>query len=190
MAYVAFPHYAKSRTLSTSHTYGCVYIPHSGSFPTLLFLHGFPSSCYDWRHQIAFFSDRGCGILAPDLLGYGATDKPESLECYRAKTMSAEIVEILDHENISKVHAIGHDMGCGLLSRLANYFPDRLLTCSFLTVPYSIPGERFDLQAINEMTKTHMGFERFGYIEFFIGKTSGAIIDKHVGFDIRHENRI
>lgn len=190
MANVAFSENAKSIKLSTSHTYGYVLIPHSGSLPTLLFLHGFPSSCYDWRHQIAVFSQRGYGILAPDLLGYGATDKPESVESYRAKTMSAEIVEILDHEKIAKVHAIGHDMGCALLSRLANYFPDRILTCSFLTVPYSEPGQRFDLHAINEMTRRHMGFERFGYIEFFATKNSGDMIDQHVCFEAQYENCI
>lgn len=181
MAAIAFSDHFKSRTLSTSHTYGYVHLPPTNpALPTILFLHGFPSSCYDWRHQISFFSDHGYGVLAPDLLGYGSTSKPTELESYRAKKMSAELVEILDLEKLSQVHAVGHDMGCYLLSKLANYFPHRLLSCSFLEVPYSKPGDPFNLETVNAMTKKFFGYERFGYIGFFIQDKAGDIIDQHV----------
>jgi soluble epoxide hydrolase/lipid-phosphate phosphatase len=187
MAHIAFPQQAKTLTLSTSRTYSYVYIPSTNTTsgsppPSVLFLHGFPSSCYDWRHQITSFSRKGYNVLAPDLLGYGGTDKPSSPEEYRAKQMSAEIIEILDHENLPAVHAVGHDTGCGLLSRLANYFPSRLLTCSFLTVPYSKPGETFDLNVVNRMCLQFMGFERFGYIGFFVKDGAGGIVDEHVSY--------
>ncbi|RDW74577.1 alpha/beta fold hydrolase [Aspergillus mulundensis] len=180
MASIAFPELAKSHTVSTSHTYGYAYhVPTKSSLPTILFLHGFPSSCYDWRHQIQFFIQEGYGILAPDLLGYGDTSKPTALEAYKSKTMAAEIIELLDHEDIDKVHAVGHDTGCILLSRLANYFPARLLSCTFLDVPYSKPGENFDLSAVNALTKQFLGFERFGYLEFFTRDDAGGILDQH-----------
>ncbi|KAL4885227.1 Alpha/Beta hydrolase protein [Aspergillus karnatakaensis] len=180
MASIAFSRLARSLTLSTSHTYSYAYHPAIGaSLPTILFLHGFPSSCYDWRHQIQFFSQQGYGVLAPDLLGYGGTSKPTELEKYRTKPMAAEVVEILDHEGIEKVHAVGHDTGCTILSRLANYFPDRLLSCTFLDVPYSKPGEHFDLAMVNSMTKQFLGFERFGYIDFFVNPEAGEILDRH-----------
>ncbi|KAH8696405.1 putative epoxide hydrolase [Talaromyces proteolyticus] len=181
MAHIAFPQWAKTITTVSTNTYSYVYIaPKTTTYSTLLFLHGFPSSCYDWRHQIKYYSIHGYGILAPDLLGYGGTDKPDSLHHYRAKTMCDSLIEIMDHEHIDRVHAVGHDMGCGLLSRLANYFPHRLLSCTFLTVPYAKPGEKFDLQAVNAMTSQFFGFERFGYIEFFVREGSGKIIDEHI----------
>ncbi len=42
--------------------------------PTLLLLHGFPTSCYDWRGVIERLS--GASAIAPDLLGFGLSDKP------------------------------------------------------------------------------------------------------------------
>lgn len=184
MASIAFPEHAKQLTLSTTHTYSYVNIPAVGSKPTIVLLHGFPSSCYDWRHQINFFSELGYGVLTPDLLGYRGSSKPASPEEYKAKKMAAEIVEILDHESIQRVHAVSHDTGSILLSRLANYFPERLLSCTFLAVPYSKPGEHFDLDAVNAMTKHLLGNERFGYLKFFVEDRAGDVLDRYVSLII------
>ncbi|EPS31413.1 hypothetical protein PDE_06368 [Penicillium oxalicum 114-2] len=180
MASIAFPQHAKSLTLSTGHQYSYVHVPaFAPTKPTVLFLHGFPSSCYDWRHQIVYFQSHGYGIIAPDLLGYGGTSKPTSPEEYRAKKMAAEIVEILDHEHLGQAHAVSHDTGSILLSRLANYFPQRLLSCTFLSVPYSKPGQHFDLDAVNAMTKNLFGKEQFGYLKLFVSQGAGEMIEQH-----------
>jgi pimeloyl-ACP methyl ester carboxylesterase len=183
MALIAFPEHTKTLILSTSHTYSYVHIPPTNpTKATILFLHGFPSSSYDWRHQISFFPLHGYGILVPDLLGYGGTSKPTSAEEYKAKNMAAEIIEILDHERLIKIHAVSHDTGTILLSRLANYFPERLLSCTFLAVPYSKPGEHFDLDAVNDMTKKVHGKERFGYLKFLVSDCAGDILDQYVSY--------
>lgn len=77
--------------------------------PTLLFLHGFPSTSYDWRHQVPFFKEKGYGLIVPDLLGYGGTDKPSDPASYKYSLMTADIVDILDAEKVDKVIPIGHD---------------------------------------------------------------------------------
>jgi len=84
----------------------------------ILFLHGFPSSSYDWRYQIQYFSQKGYGIIAPDLLGYGKTSKPLDIQAYRVKPMIEDIVEILRYEGIESVIGIGHDwfVNCPFLS--------------------------------------------------------------------------
>ena len=74
-----------------------------------LFLHGFPSSSYDWRYQIQHFSQQGYGIIAPDLLGYGRTSKPLDIHAYKAKSMIDDIVEILRYEGVETVIGVGHD---------------------------------------------------------------------------------
>lgn len=180
MASIAFPQYSKHLSLSTTHTYNYVYIPtNKAPLPTILFLHGFPSSSYDWRHQISFFAAHGYGVLAPDLLGYGGTSKPAAVEGYKTKKMAAEIAEILDHENLTRVHAVAHDTGCILLSRLVNYFPQKIHSCTFLAVPYSRPGEHFDLDAVNAMTKQILGHEQFGYLKLFVSDGSDYLLDEH-----------
>jgi soluble epoxide hydrolase/lipid-phosphate phosphatase len=151
---------------SSSLTYGYIYIPPSSGIPTILFLHGFPSGAYDWRHQISHFSQEGCGLLVPDLLGYGSTDKPESAEQYKGKKMASDIIEILDHENIGKIHGVGHDWGSYLLSRLANYHSSRFSSYSFLGVGYMPPGLVFDLESANTVLKLEVGYDTFGFWEF------------------------
>jgi soluble epoxide hydrolase / lipid-phosphate phosphatase len=148
-------------------TYGYVFCHPTTEKPTILFLHGFPSAAYDWRHQISYFSQAGYGVLAPDLLGYGSTDKPIAVEDYRGKKMAAEIVEILDREGISKVHGVGHDWGSYLLSRLANYHSDRFFSYSFLDVAYMPPGI-FDIDAVETDSIAEVGYERLGFWRFLI----------------------
>src|SRR4029079_9736236 len=46
-----------------------------GESPTVLLLHGFPTSCYDWRGVVDRLAD-GVRAIAPDLLGFGLSDKP------------------------------------------------------------------------------------------------------------------
>jgi soluble epoxide hydrolase/lipid-phosphate phosphatase len=110
MASIAFPTLAKKATLSDGTTYGYVnIIPSHASNPTFLLLHGYPSSSYDWRHQIGGLQSAGYGVIAPDLLGYGDTDKPSEVDAYRMKTMSAHMVELLNIENVDRAIAVGHD---------------------------------------------------------------------------------
>ena len=110
MALRAFPSLSKTSQLKDDTTYAYVYVPASDpQRPTVLLLHGFPSSSWDWRHHIALFKDAGYGVVAPDLLGYGDTDKPKELEAYKMKRMSGHMVELLDKEGLKQVVGVGHD---------------------------------------------------------------------------------
>jgi soluble epoxide hydrolase/lipid-phosphate phosphatase len=184
MAAIAFPKHAKSLTTSTGTTYSYVSIPPSEDKPNLLLLHGFPSSCYDWRYQIAHFTSLGYGIIAPDLLGYGSTDRPSDASAYRGKKMAQEIIDILDAEGFNeidkKVHGISHDWGVLLMSRLCNYHPKRFESATFMSVAYLPPGEKMDVDAINAMTKKMQRWEVFGYWKFFEREDSGKVVNDHV----------
>ena len=78
----------------------------------ILFIHGFPSSAYDWRHQVEFFADQGYGIIVPDLLGYGGTSKPEDPADYTAEAIGDSLIEVVKQvtkNNHTKVLGVGHD---------------------------------------------------------------------------------
>ena len=90
-------------------TYRYYCSPAKGSKPTLVFLHGFPKFAFDWHYQVDYFSNEGFGIIVPDMLGYGETDKPEDFKLYRPKLICQDIVDILDHEGVGKCVGIGHD---------------------------------------------------------------------------------
>lgn len=110
MALQAFPSISESKRLNDGTTYAFVYFPPADpKKPTFLLLHGFPSSSWDWRHQIAQLKEAGYGVVAPDLLGYGNTDKPEELEAYSMKRMSGHVAEILHIAGLQKVIGVAHD---------------------------------------------------------------------------------
>lgn len=109
MASIAFPEISSKVQLPNGTTYGFVHIKPSSNKPCILLLHGFPSSSYDWRHQIDFLAKGGYGVIAPDLLGYGDTDKPVNPESYRLKKMAGEIAALLDTLQIDKVIGVSHD---------------------------------------------------------------------------------
>jgi len=180
MATIAFPNDSQVVRLPSGVTYSYTYIPAKADKPTILFLHGFPSSSYDWRHQITYFSSLGYGVLAPDLLGYGETDKPTSLTDYRGKKMAAEINELLEHINLTAVHGVAHDWGSFLLSRFVNYYPQRLLSCSFLAVAYRAPAQSMNIDAVNVYTKEKLGYEMYGYWKFFEREDAAQVVKDHV----------
>ncbi|KAF5346605.1 hypothetical protein D9758_013481 [Tetrapyrgos nigripes] len=107
--------------------------------PTLLFLHGFPSSFYDWHHQVSFFQDKGYGLIVPDMLGYGGTVKLLDLEAYASSLISKDIVNILDTERIDQVTVVGHDWGSKIAACLVDYFPECFHAFGFLDVGYIAP---------------------------------------------------
>jgi soluble epoxide hydrolase/lipid-phosphate phosphatase len=190
----------KQLTTSTGQTYNYYFSAAQAPKPTLLLVHGFPSTSYDWRHQVAYFQARGYGIIVPDQLGYGGTSKPADTKSYRPSSMAKSLVEILDAEGVEKAVAIGHDWcvyhppvglkpvaqltillcrGSFLTSRLASYYPERFLAFGFLSVGYISP-EGTNLQAVMNHTKKTLGYEIFGYFLFFSEEGADAIIETHV----------
>lgn len=99
----------KNTTTSRGFKYHYYFAPAKQSKPTLLFCHGFPSTSQDWHRMIPHYEQQGYGIVAPDMLGYGGTDKPVDPAAYKGTLMAKDMVEILDAENIGKAIAIGHD---------------------------------------------------------------------------------
>ncbi|KAL0951357.1 hypothetical protein HGRIS_008061 [Hohenbuehelia grisea] len=150
-----------------------------GDSPVLLLLHGFPSTSYDWRFQVAFFKERGFGLIVPDMLGYGKTDKPTETEPYKGTLISKDIIDILDAENVRQAVVIGHDWGCKITGRLANLYPDRFLGFGFLAVGYSPPRPDFDLDVVLAQTKKAVGYELFGYWKFFSEPDAANLIEKN-----------
>ena len=77
--------------------------------PTILFVHGFPSTAYDWRHQVAFFIAAGYGVIAPDLLGHGGSSKPSQIAHYAPSKITADLIDVIDHCDVDEVVVVGHD---------------------------------------------------------------------------------
>ncbi len=87
------------------------YGPASGEL--VLLLHGFPEFWWSWRHQLLALGDAGYRVVAPDLRGYGDSDKPP--RGYDAYTLSSDVAGMIRALGADRAHLVGQDWG-GLLA--------------------------------------------------------------------------
>jgi pimeloyl-ACP methyl ester carboxylesterase len=86
-----------------------------GSGPLLLFLHGFPSSSYDWRELLGLRPERAA--LAFDCLGFGLSEKPRD-HVYSLFWQADAAEELLRRAGSPPVFLVGHDMGTSVATEL------------------------------------------------------------------------
>lgn len=84
----------------------------AGDGPLVLLLHGFPQFWWTWRAQLTALADAGFRAVAPDLRGYGASDKPP--RGYDLPTLSADMAALVRALGETDAVVVGHDWG-GLL---------------------------------------------------------------------------
>jgi pimeloyl-ACP methyl ester carboxylesterase len=92
----------------------------------VLLLHGFPDSSRVWRNQIPALVAAGFRVIAPDLRGFGESDRPEAVEDYRITRSLADVLAILDALDVERAHVVGHDWGAGLAWVVAGLAPERV----------------------------------------------------------------
>jgi epoxide hydrolase 4 len=76
-----------------------------------LLLHGFPESAYSWRHQIPALVQLGYRVWAPNLRGYGNTDRPVGVAHYTSAQLEGDVSDLIDASGARSVVLIGHDWG-------------------------------------------------------------------------------
>jgi pimeloyl-ACP methyl ester carboxylesterase len=84
--------------------------------PLLLFLHGFPSSSYDWRELFAL-RQGGEAVLAFDLLGFGLSEKPRD-HVYTLAWQADAAEALVRRAGSPPVFIVGHDMGTSVATEL------------------------------------------------------------------------
>jgi pimeloyl-ACP methyl ester carboxylesterase len=97
-----------------------------GAGPGVLLLHGFPDSGYVWRNQVGVLVDAGFRVIAPDLRGFGESDKPEGVQAYAMGELLKDVRGILRVLGLPRIHVVGHDWGAALAWMLAITKPDRV----------------------------------------------------------------
>jgi haloalkane dehalogenase len=98
----------------------------AGDGPPVVFFHGEPTWSFLWRKAIPAVRDAGHRCIAPDLAGFGRSDKPTDVGWYsyeRHVELMRELVEGLD---LREATAVVHDWGGPIGLRLAVEHPDRI----------------------------------------------------------------
>jgi epoxide hydrolase A/B len=108
----------------------------AGAGPLVVLLHGFPEYWHSWRHQFGPLGGAGYRVLAPDLRGYGQTDRPEQLEAYDIFQLTGDIVGLVNGLGETSATIIGHDWGAWISAYLSLFRPDLFRATVLLSVPY------------------------------------------------------
>jgi pimeloyl-ACP methyl ester carboxylesterase len=95
----------------------------SGNGPAVLFIHGLLGSHRNWAHLVDALDTRH-RVVAPDLIGHGASAKP--MGDYSLGAHAATLRDLLDHLGIARVTLVGHSLGGGIAMQFCYLFPDRV----------------------------------------------------------------
>jgi pimeloyl-ACP methyl ester carboxylesterase len=113
-----------------------------GDGPAVVLLHGFPETNLAWRHQLPVLAGR-YRVIAPDLRGYGRTEKP--YDGYDKRTMANDLAGLLDHLGLGRVALVGHDRGARVATRFAKDHRDRVDRLVVMdNVPTRVVADRID----------------------------------------------
>ena len=107
-----------------------------GTGKPVVFLHGFPELAFSWRHQLPAVAAAGYRAIAPDLRGYGATDKPDGVEQYTIQVLIADITGLLDTLHIDDAIVVSHDWGAIVAWQMALLVPERMSGLVALNIPF------------------------------------------------------
>lgn len=107
-----------------------------------LCLHGFPECWFSWRHQMPLLARLGYRVWAPDLRGYGSTDRPPRLQDYAIETLMDDVAGLIDAAGARSTLLVAHDWGAIIawLFAIRQLRPlDRLI---IMNVPHPAVAER------------------------------------------------
>ncbi len=115
----------------------------------ILFLHGLGDEADTWRHVLPLLST-GYRCLAPDLPGFGASDKPDVR--YTIPFFAQTILDLLDTCSIASPVIVGHSAGAMIAQYLASTHPDRLEKLVLISGPLLSKSQHVDLGTLLFLT--------------------------------------
>jgi haloalkane dehalogenase len=92
--------------------------------PVVLLMHGQPSWSYLYRHFVPALAAAGCRVLAPDLVGFGRSDKPTDADAYTYEAHVGWMSEWLTAMAVNNVVMFCQDWGGLIGLRLVAAFPE------------------------------------------------------------------
>jgi pimeloyl-ACP methyl ester carboxylesterase len=117
-----------------------LHLAEQGEGPLVVLCHGFSESWYSWRHQLTALSAAGFHAVAPDMRGYGRSDRPEAIDQYTLLHLVGDMVGLLDALGAGQAVIAGHDWGAPVAWHAALLRPDRFRAVIGLSVPFRPRG--------------------------------------------------
>lgn len=104
--------------------------------PLVMLTHGFPELGVSWRAQVQALSQAGYHVVAPDMRGYGGTEKPDRVADYSILHLVGDMVDLVRALGKDSSIVIGHDWGAPVAWHCALLRPDLFTAVAGLSVPF------------------------------------------------------
>jgi pimeloyl-ACP methyl ester carboxylesterase len=92
---------------------------------TLLLIHGYTASNYVWNAAAPLLAENGFNVIAPDLLGFGYSEKPGWFD-YSIQSQARMIARLMNRLGIGQATIVGSSYGGAVAATLALDYPERV----------------------------------------------------------------
>ena len=125
---------------------------------TIILVHGFPETSYQFRHVMKPLADAGYRVIDPDQRGAGYSSKPEDGVGFTKDVLSKDIHNLVTEQLgiKDKVHLVGHDTGGMLTHAYVAQFPHEVASVTWGECP--LPGTQQYENTKNTATLWHFSF--------------------------------
>jgi pimeloyl-ACP methyl ester carboxylesterase len=93
--------------------------------PPLLLIHGYTASTYVWRTVAPMLAEAGFHVLAPDLVGFGFSEKPRWFD-YSIESQARMVSRFMDRIGIGRAVVVGSSYGGAVVATLALDYAERV----------------------------------------------------------------
>lgn len=104
--------------------------------PQVIALHGFPQGARAWSRVAGLLAEQGIGLVAIDQRGYSPSARPDGVEHYADRILSADVLAIADALKLERFHLTGHDWGSHVAWVSAAQHPDRVQSLTAVSIPH------------------------------------------------------
>lgn len=117
----------------------------AGSGYPLVFVHGWPQSCYEWRKVLPALAERYT-VIAPDLRGLGDSERPST--GYDKRSLASDVHALVQSLGYDKIGLTGHDWGGAVSYYFAYDHPEMVERLMILDMIPGLgrTGDKMDLQ--------------------------------------------
>ncbi len=103
-----------------------IHVQEAGSGPAVVFLHGSgpgASGASNFRGNIDAFVEAGFRVILPDLIGYGASSKPEGID-YTLQLFTDTVYDALRQHGVEQAVLVGNSLGGGIALQMTLDHPE------------------------------------------------------------------
>lgn len=145
-----------------------------GAGPPLMLVHGWPGFYYEWHLNIGPLSSH-FDVVAPDMRGYGYTDKPNlpPEAGYTPAVFSADIAALMDHLGWQKAAFLAHDFGSVWIQEFARSRPERVHRLVLMDPVYAGIGPRW-FEPGRALENWYTVFHQMPWAEDLVGSSQRA----------------